>query len=171
MSNVTTETLDPVTDAAGTLAAAEGHLAEVNRRIDSGDPTVVADDLLRAETEVRIARARLEVAERQAQAKAEQERRDRLGAIRKEVAEKVNPDALAPHAKKLEAALEAWVLACREYEDTRTELWNELTVLGFTVSPGEPIDRPAPIQHTIRQAATEAIRKHFPRMDVDLNRN
>lgn len=160
---------DPVTEAAGVLATTEGALATVNVRIDGGNPDVTADDLLRAEAEARIARGCLAVAEHQAAARAEQWRQDRLRAIKAEVVTTIDPATLNDARAKLEAGLTAWVDVCAAYKARRTALWDELSRLGQSPDTSTPVGRPAPMQSAIKAVATEAIRRHFPRNEVNLN--
>ncbi len=177
-----TETTDPVAVATAAVAQAEQTLAGVNERIDGGDETVTADDLLRAETELRIAKGRQNVAQRQAAARVEQARQERIAAIRADLPTRLDRTALEKTRQAMERAIEAYVAACAAYDRERADVWDELSRLGPRL-PGITLNdagygnvtadgvdyRRARTQGGIAEVAKEAIRRHFPRHQISLD--
>ena len=182
MSSATAEpTVNSLAAATEALRQAQTALAEVNERIDAGDPDVTADDVFRADTELRLARSRQDVAQRQAKADAERVRLERVAAIKEELATKLDPAPLERAKQKMAAAIEAYVAVCAEQDAARSDAWNELSSLGQPL-PGVSLNgagyghitvggktyRHAPTQRGIAQVATEAVRRHYPRSEVRL---
>ncbi len=164
------------------LAIAEARVAAVNVAIDAGDPDVTADDLLRAEAELRIATSRHAVAERWAAAKAEQDRQQQIAAFRTELPKRLDQGALEKARQKMAAAVEAWVAACAGYDQERSAALSEARELAplppglrenaprwGDLSDGATVYRPAPCQRSIAEAAQAAVRRHYPRSEIRLD--
>jgi len=181
----TSEAPTAVAVAEAAAAVAEEAVAAVNRRIDAGDPGVTADELIKAETEAHIARARRGVAHRQAVAQAAEARLAGLAELRASLPERLDLRALDRAAAKLTAAIEDWVAACAAYDAVRSAVWDEVSREtgptpglrlndpgdgGYGVIAADGIAyRRARVQTTIQRAARQAIGTHYPRTEVRLS--
>ncbi len=163
------------------LAQAEATLADVNRRIDTGDASVTGDDLLRAEAEVRIARSRRDVAQRLAIAEAERARQEQIAAFRAELPKRLDVVALDKVRHQLATAVEAWVAACAGYDQERGAVLDDMRALAplpsslrensprwGDISDGTTTYRHAPVQRTIAEVATAAVKRYYPRNEIKL---
>ncbi len=175
MATQTINTADPIADAEAALAAVEA-------RIGSGDPTANADVLHRAESSLRFARWQRDAIEAHEQQQRERGRLDRIDAIRAELTARLNTDALDAARRVLADAMDGWVRACGEHDDARGAAFNELLELGPLppdVAPGgagfgslvigATTHRRAPVQRAIRDEATRAIQRRYPRTYINLN--
>lgn len=173
----TTKQLDPVAE----LEAAEADLALLRKRIGSRDAKVTPADLERAESAVRFARTRVEASAEFEADQREQERRDRIEAIRQGLPATFDLTALDQARKDLEAAADAYCREARALEVRTGEVWNELTgmapTLGVTPLTGDGsiqasgvVYRKPSFQRQLRDAVCGAFHTHFPRTEIRLNR-
>ena len=164
---MTTATIETVEDATRALRDAERALAAIHDEMTRG-VVVTADELLRAEVDVRLATARLEAAERRERQQADDARHaayvaagQRLAAMDERQVEQAR-QRLAEAMDGYAAVVTGWAT---EMEGVRADLEGagypsprtpsgELRLGGVT-------RRHFPFQRTIRDLAVEAVRKHF----------
>ncbi len=162
-------------------------VAGVEERLRSGDATVTADDLLRAEVAERFGRMKARQEERAATAAAEARRQARIAELRVGIPADLDPAHVGEARVALEEALDAFVATCRAYDGrfaaavdalgvdpALAPLPPDMAVDGAsvrTVVVGGRSFRRAPCQRVIHQAATEAIKRHYgDRHGIDLGR-
>ena len=172
--------------AAEAVADAEARLAELRERLGAGDPTVSAEMMDRAGLAVRFAVwQRDAVAAHEARA-AERERQARLEALRRDLPTRLDPAPLEKARAELTAAVEAFVAACREYDDRHGAAYGELTDPTLEPLSGDlSLDRhhmrvlirvgdrqygPARPQLWLSAAANDALARHYPRTMRSLDR-
>ena len=156
-------------------------VAEVEARLRAGED-VSPDELLRAEVTERLARMKAEQAARAADERAEAERLARIAAFRASLPSRFDPAPLERARAKLAAAVDAFVCACRAYDDAQEAAVEELRGLG-PLPDGLAVDAPrygwitdggrehGPSRPQVALAgiATEALRRHFPRRQIRLD--
>lgn len=165
------------------LAAAETRLAEVEARIASGDRTVTEHDLAAAASSVETARRWRAIVEAEQQRSASKARTARIAALKTELPARLSTDQIERARQHLADALDRFCLACREFDDERSAVFNELAQVGplpadivihgqgmSTIVVGASVYRPAPTQATINREATAAIQRHYPRTQISLDR-
>ena len=177
-----TAQLEPTTltvaDADAAVATAEQERADLEGRIRRGDPTVTPDDLAAADAAVRFASLRLGLAEQQATERAEAERQAQIAALRSRAVDLANDQRVTKARQAMERAVDAYVAACRAYDLDYSDVYDALSRLdphavmpGTGISVGGQMARPAYPQQDISRAARTALRQHYPRVQVDLNRS
>jgi hypothetical protein len=128
MSKTATKTTEQ--DAAAELEQAEQGVREILDRIKDGDKKVGPEDLEKAESRVRFARARLEGEERRREEEAERERLQRLEELKERAAKEFGPETVQGLREKAEKALSAYVAACVAHNTAIEEVADELSILG-----------------------------------------
>lgn len=171
---MTTQRELTVADADTAFATAEHERTALEHRIRAGAPDVTAEDLARADAAVRFAQRRRELAVEQEAARTEQARQDRIAALREDLAALAGGDAVAKAQRKLEQAIDAYLVACREHDDRHSAVYDELVRIGslpedLTLRPGDGQieDGPATYRHAFPQREIDAVvsasmSRHFP---------
>jgi hypothetical protein len=175
-------TTQPSTAAPSlSLEEAEIQLQEVRKRIGAGDPGVTVRDLEHGEAAVRFARTRLDAARELEAERAEQARLAHIEEVRQALPAAFDTTDLDKARARMESAIDAYCREASELQQRTSEVWNEVSNLGpgtgMTAQSGDgsisangtTYRRPS-VQAAIRQAATDALKKHFPRTQIDLNR-
>ena len=179
----TIESADPIAAADLAIAEAERDLAALHERLTTGDAAIGADDLHRAESAVRFARARRTAAERAEAQRVEQQRRDLLAALEQRLAG-FDGGKVAGLRKRAADALDAYAAAMAAWNDQLAEVRDELAALGShlpaTVDTGSPgngygvtigatnVPRQR-MQTSVAGIALEAVRRHAGRAQISLD--
>ncbi len=179
-----TTTTAPLTvaEAQHALQEAEAALQALHNRLAAGDTTITPASFSKAADLVRFHQARLAGAERHAEAQAEQERQERLAQLRQDLPATLDTADVDQARAAMEAAIDAYVAACRAYQERLNDALDALedpslaplpAGLGRgqygTVTIGRRTYRPASAQRAIRDAAEAAVRQHYgPRFRFDL---
>jgi len=167
--------------AAAELEQAEQRVREVLERFKDADENVGPEDLEKAESRVRFARARIEGEERRREEGTEKARTDRIDGLKRR-ALALDPGALRKLEEKARRALDAYVAAAVAYKADLNEITSELHTLeplpddkalaiganGHSLRVGSehhPTERPMTV---CASAAKEALRTHIPRGFIDL---
>lgn len=162
--------------------AAEAHLRDVRRKIGAGDPDVTVDDLDRAERAVRFAVTQREESATWAAEQAAQAQQERIARLCAELERHVGDPAVEKATRHLEKALDAYAATVKRHNERRHDIYDELSRIGelppqVSLTPGSGditvngVVTRAPSAHsTIAHLATEALRRHFPRQQINLNR-
>lgn len=180
---MTATTIATTTTTDG-VAEAEAALDRLRDRMAAGQRVPQAT-WEKAEAALRFATARREAGERGERERAERGRLERIASLTGAIAADLDPAQIAAARADLEAALDRFVGVCgahdRRFADAMDALRDEtlaplpdgLGVDGWAsrhLVAGGRTYRRAPTQRTIREAATEAIKRHYPRQTIDLNR-
>jgi hypothetical protein len=181
MSKAATKTTGQ--DAAQELEQARRGVQDLLDRIKDGDEKVGPEDLEKAESRVRFARARLEGEERRREEEAERERLRRIEQLQERAAKELDPAPIRKLREKAEEAMSAYVAACVKHDDSVHEIGHELATLGplpddvrtdpagtmLRRAAGREVNLIRPMVQ-VSDIARSAYRRHVERGYVDLEK-